>query len=236
MNKCIVFLVFLSGRKRSKVKGFTILVFFLLAFQYLLCVKTVHAHPTSFEDGFAVMSEMSQKNQEISLVYSPKYWLGTGIVLIRTPEEHNFVTAQVGWLIKRWNLPEAQGNSYLLGGIGYGTLKQSTEQEISGGMYRFGIQLDYETRKIYTFMRYIEHRFLENNKSVNDQFSAALGFASYLGEFDELNSWVIFKFVASDRFNDKTYILMLRFFYRNFLWEIGQDFDGNSQLNFMVRF
>ena len=215
----------------------TILLFssFLLVF-YLLWMKNAHAHPTSFEGGFAVMSEMSQKYQEISAVYSPKYWLGTGVVLVRSPEKFHFITSQIGWLVKRWNLSEAQGNAYFLGGIGYGILKQNTEQEINGGMYRLGIQLDYETRRIYTFTRYIEHRFFENNELIDDQFSAALGFAPYLGEFDELNSWLIFKFIASDRFNDMTYILMLRFFYKNFLWEIGQDFDGNGQLNFMVRF
>ena len=211
-----------------------LVVYCLLAL--LLWTKSVYAHPTSFEGGFAIMSEMSRKDQEVSIVYSPKYWLGSGVVFIRSPEKFNIITSQIGWLVKRWNLPEAQGNAYLFGGIGYGILKQNTEQEISSGMYRLGVQLDYETRRIYTFTRYVEHRFFEDNKRINDQFSAALGFAPYLGEFDELNSWVIFKFIASDRFNDRAYILMLRLFYKNFLWEIGQDLDGNAQLNFMIRF
>ena len=209
---------------------------FLLVFPCLLWIKNTHAHPTSFEGGFAFMSEMSRKDQEISTVYSPKYWLGGGAVFIRSPEKFNIITSQIGWLVKRWNLPAAQGNAYLFGGIGYGILKQNTKQEISGGMYRFGIQLDYETRRIYTFTRYVEHRFFEDNERINDQFSVALGFAPYLGEFDELNSWVIFKFIADNRFNDRTYILMLRFFYKNFLWEMGQDFDGNPQFNLMIRF
>ena len=208
---------------------------FLLAF-HLLWVESVHAHPTSFEGGFAIMSEMSRKDQEISAIYSPKYWLGTGIIFARSPEKFDLITSQIGWLVKRWNLSEAQGNAYLLGGIGYGVLTQNTEQEISGVMYRLGIQLDYETRRIYTFTRYVEHRFFEDNNLINDQFSAAVGFAPYLGEFDELNSWVIFKFIARDRFDDMSYVLMLKFFYKNFLWEIGQDFDGSPQFNFMVRF
>ena len=208
---------------------------FFLAFQCLIWTQSVHAHPTSYEGGFSFMSEMSKKNQEFTMIYSPKYWLGTGAVFTRSPEKFNIITSQIGWLMKRWNLPESQGNAYLLGGIGYGILTQSMEQEISGGMYRFGIQLDYETRRIYTFTRYVEHRFFKDNKRIDDQFSAALGFAPYLGKFDELNSWVIFKFTASDRFNERAYIFMLRFFYKNFLWEIGQDFDGNSQLNFMIR-
>ena len=212
------------------------LVFSFLLVFHLLWVGSVYAHPTSFEGGFAIMSEMSKENQEVSAVYSPKYWLGFGVMLVRSPEKFDLVTSQIGWLVKRWNLPEAQGNAYLLGGVGYGTLKQSMEQKINGAMYRFGVQLDYETRRIYTFTRYVEHRFFEDNKRINDQFSAALGIAPYLGEFDELNSWVIFKFIADNRFSDRIYVLMLRFFYKNFLWEIGQDFNGGPQFSFMVRF
>ena len=197
----------------------------------------VTAHPTSFEGGLALMSEFHPKVQEASLIYSSKYWLGTGMVTMRVPEKFELTTSQVGWLVNRWNLPEAQGNFYFLGGVGYGKLDNSLPSGVYGGMmYRFGVQADFETRRIYTFMRYVEHHFIEDNKYLSDQFSVAVGFAPYLGEFDELNSWVIFKFMASNQFNDFIYLPMLRFFYKNFLWEIGQDFDGDSQFNFMVRF
>ena len=215
---------------------FLCLVFsFVLAFHFLW-VKSAHAHPTSFEGGFAIMSEMSRQVQETSAIYSPKYWLGTGVVLVRVPEKFHLITSQIGWLVKRWNFSHAQWNVYFLGGVGYGFLKQNTESKINGGIYRFGVQLDYETRRIYTFTRYIEHRFFKEKGYIDDQFSAAVGFAPYLGEFDELNSWVIFKFIANNRFSERVYIFMLRFFYKNFLWEIGQDFDGSPQFNFMVRF
>jgi hypothetical protein len=194
------------------------------------------AHPTSFEGGFALMSEMHPLIQENSIIYSPKYWLGTGLVTMRSPDEFEFVSSQIGWLVNRWNLPEAQGNFYLLGGVGFGTNKRTPLDLVEGGMYRFGAQADFETRRIYTFVRYLEHRFFENNKYLSDQFAAAIGFAPYLGEFDELNSWVIFKLIASNQFNEFIYLPILRFFYKNFLWEVGQDFNGNSQFNFMVRF
>ena len=224
------------GYHKKYPKNILLIFPVLLIFQCFLWTENAYAHPTSFEGGFALMSEMNRKNQEISAVYSPKYWLGIGVVSVRTPEQFHLITSHIGWLVKRWNLPEAQGNSYLLGGIGYGMLKQKIEPKITGSIYRFGIQLDYETRRIYTFMRYVEHRFFENNNRINDELSAAVGFAPYLGEADELNSFVILKMTASNRFNAKNYILMLRFFYKNFLWEIGQDFNGNPQFNFMARF
>jgi len=181
------------------------------------------AHPTSYEGGFALMSEMHP-------------WLGTGVVTMRSPEQFEFATSQIGWLAKRWNLPEAQGNFYLLGGVGYGKDERRPLDVTEGTMYRLGAQADFETRRIYTFVRYVEHRFFEDNKYLSDQFAAAVGFTPYVGEFDELNSWVIFKLVASNQFEDFIYLPILRFFYKNFLWEVGQDFDGNSQFNFMVRF
>lgn len=200
----------------------------------LLTVQTSFAHPTSYEGGFALMSEFHPNVQEVSMIHSPKYWLGTGVVTMRSPDKFELVTSQIGWLVNRWNLSSAQGNFYLLGGLGYGKMKSQTETE--GAIYRLGAQADFETRRIYTFLRYVEHRFTDDDELLGDQFSAALGFAPYLGEFDGLNSWVIFKFIASNEFNDFIYLPMVRFFYKNFLWEIGQDFDGNSQFNFMVRF
>lgn len=184
------------------------------------------------------MSEFHPIMQEVSMIYSPKYWLGLGVVTMRSPDKFEVSSSQIGWLVNRWNLAEAQGNFYLLGGLGYGKQEEADDLQIkaSGTVYRLGAQADFETRRIYTFMRYVEHRFVDDGRLLNNQFAAALGFAPYLGEFDELNSWVIFKLIASDDFNEFIYLPMIRFFYKNFLWEVGQDFDGNSQLNFMVRF
>ena len=225
---------FLSQKKpQDRIKGMKRCFFVLIMTFYTTAGL---AHPTSFEGGFALMSEMHPTIQETSMIYSPKYWLGTGVVTMRSPEQFEFATSQIGWLAKRWNLPEAQGNFYLLGGVGYGKDERTPLDVREGTMYRLGAQADFETRRIYTFVRYVEHRFFKDSEYLSDQFAAAVGFAPYVGEFDELNSWVIFKLVASNQFEDFIYLPMLRFFYKNFLWEIGQDFVGNSQFNFMVRF
>jgi len=123
----------------------------------LLITQISFAHPTSYEGGFALMSESHPNVQEVSMIYSPKYWLGAGVVTMRSPDAFELVSSQVGWLVNRWNLAEAQGNFYLLGGLGYGKLK--SPNEVEGAIYRFGAQADFETRRIYTFIRYVEHRF-----------------------------------------------------------------------------
>jgi len=203
---------------------------FLFFVFLLLGTEKMYAHPTTYEGGFSIMSEMNKKTKEISLIYSPKYWLGAGLVFIKAPESPYLLSSQLGWLIKRWNLPSAQGNFYSFAGLG------STLTNNSRLIYRLGIQLDYETRRIYTFMKYAEHRFFSNNEEIQDELNLAVGLAPYLADFDELNSWLIFKMVMTDRFNQIKYMALIRFFYKNFLWEIGQSFNGDSQFNFMLRF
>ncbi len=210
---------------------FVFLVFFMFSVQVL-------AHPTSFEGGFAAMSELSPDTQEISFVYSPKYWMGLGVITMRSPGKFKLLTSHIGWLAKRWNLPEAQGNLYFLGGLGYGekNAKNRSPIGLKGALYRIGVQADFETRRIYTFMRYIRHHLFKDNHRLSDHFSLALGVAPYLGEFDEINSWLILKLVAKSQFQNVAIVPVLRFFYKNFLWEIGQNLSGGAHLNFMIRF
>ena len=211
----------------------------IICFALLLVFKPycASAHPTSYEGGYALMSEMRGGSSELSLIYSPKFWLGVGVVSVRSKGEYKILTSQIGWLVNRWNLPAAQGNIYLIGGIGTGDLINPTGVvNSSGAIYRYGAQADYETRRIFTFLRYVEHRFIDSGQLVSDHFSAAVGFAPYLAEFNELNIWVILKAMYNSRSKEPVYVPTVRFFYKNFLWELGQDFNGNSQFNFMVRF
>ena len=237
MTGCLYLLTLSQKITQDRIrymKYLPLLGFFIYSTMF---TQEAFGHPTSYEGGVALMSEFHPEIQELTLIYSPKYWLGTGVVSMRSPDKFELVTSQVGWLVNRWNQPEAQGNFYLLGGIGHGKLEANgSTLEREGTIYRLGAQADFETRRIYTFLRYVEHRFTDGSDLLNNQFAAAIGFAPYLGKFDELNSWVIFKMIASNDFNDFIYLPMVRFFYKNFLWELGQDFDGNSQFNFMVRF
>ncbi len=218
----------------DRIRGMKLIfkLFFILFFQ---CFGNIsNAHPTSYEGGFALMSEAHHTGEEVSLIYSPKFWLGTGVVWLSEDDQYEMISSQVGWLAKRWNLPSAQGNIYLIGGLGYGKLLDLNNSD--GLTYRLGLQADYETRRVYTFLRFVENRFFEKDNLVNNDLSAAVGFAPYLANFSELNSWVIFKTNGKQNLENWNYTIILRFFYKNFLWEIGKSFDGNSHLNFMVRF
>jgi|FLYM01.1.fsa_nt_gi hypothetical protein len=181
------------------------------------------AHPVSSEDGVELMSETSSYFREMSLVYSPKSWMSVGVVSEEFAQERDYTSLHLGWLVQRWNLEGAQGNIYLFGGPG-------------DDFARLGAQVDFETRKIYSALKYTERRDYSGFGLLDDRAEAAFGIAPYLANYSELNTWVIMKVMMSENFSRVDYMPHLRFFYRNFLWEVGMGFDGMAQLNFMVRF
>lgn len=208
--------------------------FILIIITFLVPIASF-SHPSSYEGGFDFMGSSHKNHQGIELIYSPKYWLGTGLILERMPDSWETASIQLGYLAKRWNLPAAQGNFYLLAGPGYGSKFEANDSKTTDLLYRYGVQVDYETRRIYTFAKYIEQRFFETNDLINNRLELRVGYAPYLAKFSELNSWVILKTVFTEQLEEVAYIPTVRLFYKNFLIDLGVDLDGNSQLNFMVR-
>ncbi len=213
------------------------IVFIVLSF---IGVGIVQAHPTSYEGGFSLMGEMSPRSKQLTFIYSPYYWLGLGAVVSEMradeddPKEESYIYgAQIGWLAKRWNLEEAQANLYFVGGPGWAVQKGLYENE--GLVYRYGVQADYETRRIFTFVRFIEARYFKGHAVVDNKIDLAVGFAPYLAEFKELNSWFILEASADSEFEEVSFTPTLKFFYKNYLWTVGQSLRGATQLGFMVR-
>ncbi len=209
-------------------------MFRFLYIALLLTVSDANAHPVSYEDGAAIMTRFSRAQRELSLVYSPKWWFGTGAIIEKLDEDRAYQSVHLGLLVNRWNLPEAQGNFYLYGGPGRYSFDESDED---GSFMRVGAQADYETRKFYIAASYTEYRSLKGDFTLlDDALNFGIGLAPYVANFKELNAWVIFRVRAVNRFEDFSYVPTLRFFYKNFLWEVGQSFKGESQLNFMIRY
>jgi hypothetical protein len=209
--------------------------------------ESSYAHPVSYEGGYSLMTQMSSQKSETMIVYSPKWYYGLGAVYEQmkpTPNLQSDVmltSSQLSWLVNRWNLDDAQGNIYLFGGPGYAHFTDEAVSNFkSGGFYRLGLQADFETRKVYTMFRFIENRLFQSNPNqsnlIFNQLDFRLGYAPYIANYNQLNSWIILNLRTNTEFNKITVIPTLRFYFNNFLWELAQDFDGNSYLNFMTRF
>ncbi len=200
----------------------------------LFAAVGAYGHPVSYEGGTALMVHLLPAHNKLSLIYSPKWWLGTGVVVEKLDGDRAYESLHVGWLIKRWNLSVAQGNIYVYGGPGRYKVDSTNE---SASFIRLGFQMDYETRKFYIAAKYIEYRTLKSSLGILDKaLGFGIGFAPYVANFKDLNSWVIFRVNVSDDLKEYAYVPTLRFFYKNFLWEVGQSLKGQSSLNFMVRY
>ncbi len=200
----------------------------------LFAMAGAYGHPVSYEGGTALMVHLLPTHNKLSLIYSPRWWLGTGVVVEKFKEDRAYESLHLGLLIKRWNFLAAQGNIYVYGGPGRYEINSTNE---SATFIRLGFQMDYETRKFYIAVKYIEYRALRSSLDILDKtLGFGIGFAPYVANFKDLNSWVIFRVNVSNKLKGHAYIPTLRFFYKNFLWEVGQSLKGQSSLNFMVRY
>lgn len=201
---------------------------------FLFSLKT-YAHPVAYEGAFSFMSMNTSKMSENMLIYSPRFWLGTGLMHVQTKNDKEWSNLHLGWLVKRWNQSQSQGNLYIYGGPGILKEKNKDSQD-SRYFTRLAIQADWETREIYTLFKYNTNR---TNNEFYDEYQARLGFAPYLANYNEINSWL---FVQVDHrpqslMQEKWSVTpVLRQFYKNVLWEIGSSLESDWMINVMVRY
>lgn len=200
----------------------------LILFFLTLIPNLVLAHPVAYEGAYSYMGFFGPKSNENTLVYSPRYWLGTGIKHVRA-QDKKWTNAHLGFLLKRWNELDSQGNVYLF--TGPGIYEYQGHQSY---FTRMGAQADWESRRFYTMARYSRAQW---NDGDFEDYQTRLGFAPYLANYEELNSWGILQFQYTPDLNKKVTITpTLRMFYKNVLWEVGSSLDGNWMFNFMIRY
>src|SRR5688500_15555896 len=139
-------------------------------------------------------------------------------------DEKNFYTIgpQLNPLIKRWNLPEGQGNIFAI--TGGGMARQGSQSEPAAWA---AFLADYETRRV--FFSY-EPR-LTYAGDIEKAFSQRLqaGVAPYLADYDQLNTWLVFRFDHYPAKDDHFVVTpMIRFFYKTIWLEAG--YSSNNHL------
>lgn len=193
------------------------------------------AHPVAFAGSYSIMTWNSKEMSDWMLTHSftSKTSLAARYLRLQTPEgERTFYMPQVNFLLKRWNELDSQANIYL--SVGHGVEKIKSSYKNTSGA---AIEADWESRKYYVSFRedvLISHK--DSRKNIY-QSKARAGFAPYLAEFDELNTWFILQADTSNKM-DKDFKLtpFVRFFYHNVLTEFGVSSKGDAQFNLMVHF
>ncbi|MDT7515672.1 hypothetical protein [Rhodoferax mekongensis] len=216
----------MSSRVRSRLLGCLALTLSLPAF----------SGPMGFKDSWMLMGDFSPNWQESFANYAltPRDAIGASTLYMRSDDEsksRQLVDATYTRLVKRWNLPDAQANVWFLGGLG-----NVTGNDFSGSkaMASPGIQVDYETTRIYVSAT---ARLYRADGINHDYASARLGFSLYEVDYDETQPWLIVEARRMNGLSDKTEVTpMLRLIHNRYFVELGVNNSSQGRINFMYIF
>lgn len=205
------------------------LLFFAYAF-------TSYSHPVIYKDGFVASSFNMSTYSDNQLLYtfSPKW--ATGLNHWRfTKGKYNteLGLARLNYLLWRKNGEDSQANIYLLSGAG--VMDSEIEKKATREAYMGGFEADWETRTLYTALKY--YHFTSPAVSDISMTQARIGISPFEAPFESLQSWFMVQAMYMPQVQKDLIITpMLRFFYKNVLWEMGSSTRGEWMLNLMVHY
>lgn len=202
------------------------------------------AGPMGFKESTMSMGDFSTNWREAFVNYAltSKDAVGTEAVYMRSDNKLTTLHATgltYTRLAKRWNMPEAQANVWLLGG-----LSTATGSEFAGSktLMSPGVQVDYETTRVYVAVQARAYRTYGsstgNTTNVNhDYVSGRAGFSFFNVDYDEVQPWFIVEARRMKGLSDKTEITpMLRLIHNRYFVEAGVSTEKQARLNFMFIF
>lgn len=194
------------------------------------------AGPMGFKDSWMSMGDFGPNWQEgfVNYALTPRDAIGATALFMRSDDETRIRhLAEVDYtrLLKRWNLPNAQANVWFIGGLG-----SMTGNDFSGSktIASPGVQVDFETTRIYTsvFAR------LYRAEGINhDYLSARAGFSFYEVNYDEVQPWLVVEARRMNGLSDSTEVTpMLRLIHNRYFVEFGVNNARQGRVNFMYIF
>lgn len=205
----------------------------LMALAGVALASPVVARPISYAGGHMLMLEHEPDVDRFSYTYSPSHRWSVSAGGLRATDLARSGEVELGYvraarLLHRWNLPSAQANAFVWGGVGQG------RTALGNSLARHaGLQLDYETRRVYT--SFISE--LHEGDGWSHRFdTAAIGWAPYAHDVDRVATWIVVKGMRATNAidDDVTPVAVLRFFTTRWWLEVGADADGRPLANVMV--
>ena len=194
------------------------------------------SHPVIYKDGIVVSSSNMKSYSDNQLMYSWSNRWASGLNHWRfTKDENNTDLAflKTNYLLYRYNGEFSQGNIYVHGG--FGVADSEIEKRQTNEAYMTGVEMDWETRTLYTSLK---HYYFTSPKVTDISMTQArIGFSPYEAGFDQLQSWFMVQVMYMPDVEKEVIITpLLRFFYKNVLWEIGSSTRAEWMLNIMVHY
>jgi len=190
------------------------------------------AKPISYVGGTMVMQENDETGNTLSVDYTfdPHFALGLYAKRDIGGKEFYTIGPQLNTLIKRWNLPEGQGNIFSM--TGAGTARQGSNSQPAAWI---ALLADYETRRV--FLSYEPRLMYAGDIETSFWHRAHVGFAPYLANYDQLNTWFLLRFDHHPAKNDHFVVTpMVRFFYKTIWLEAGYSSNNHVMINWIVQF
>lgn len=196
------------------------------------------AKPIAFAKGKTLMLEYGAGTMnEAQLFYAPRYWYSLGGGWLELSSEDGRRQRHVSYLrgnllAKRWNLPAAQANVFVWGGLGHATGSDFAGSTLARNA---GVQADYETRRIYAALR----SDLQESEHYSHRIDTLqLGIAPYKHDYDTLATWVVVqgRRYTGDLYRGTETALLVRLFKGGVWVEAGVTTKGHLQAMAMFNF
>jgi hypothetical protein len=197
-----------------------------------ISVLQSEAKPLSYVGGTMVMQENDETGHTLALDYTfdPRFAVGLYSKYEIGGDDFSMAGPQLNTLLKRWNLPDGQGNIFSM--TGGGVARQGTRNQAAGWT---SILADYETRRWYfsyeprwTYAADIDNSFWQR---------VYAGCAPYLADYDQLNTWFLVKLDHHPAKNDHFVVTpVIRFFYKTIWLEAGYSSNNHVMVNWTVQF
>jgi hypothetical protein len=205
------------------------------------------AKPIAFGKGSTVMAEYGAGSMlEAQAFYAPSYRYSVGVSALRLENfvgNREQVVARLNYLLQRWNLPKAQGNVFVYGGLGTAHSRfnlAAVNQAKTATALSLGWQADYETRWLYSSMR------MDWSHSAAESFrvdTAQFGLAPYAHSYRD---WATFFLLQARQYHGDLgtqpiqrgteLAALVRVFRGNFWLEAGLTDQGKPQTMLMMNF
>lgn len=214
-------------------------IFYSLMFAYALPAS---AQPMGFDDAYMLMGDFSNNWRETYVNYAltPRDALGVNLTYMRSDDgrkSRHLQEVVYTRLLTRWNMPEAQANIWLTGGIGalQGKAKyQGQEARFSEVMYSPGVQFDYETKRVYFAAN---HRLYRSQNTNHDFTAVRAGVSFYETDYTQTQPWFVLEARNMNGLSDKIEVTpMLRLINKNFFIEAGVNNARAPRFNLMYIF
>ena len=211
-----------------------------LAVCLVLSAGSLAARPVGYADGYMLMIDATADYQQLAYTYSPSFRWSVSAGHARVEDidglDGNVSVSFVrsARLLHRWNLPRAQGNAFVWGGLGRARYSNAALPN-GQAVWHAGLQLDYETRRIYT--AWVTEYFNGDGWQFRSDV-ASLGIAPYEHDMDRMATWIVLKAKRSSgmRMDEINKELAVRLFTQTWWVDAGVDQRGRPALNLMFNF